>query len=93
MTSRYDRIFACLAKAFTPITLEIIDESAKHASHIKRTGVPHGGETHYNVLIVSDAFTGMSRVARSRAVHQALDAEFKTGLHALSMKLSAPGEV
>jgi BolA protein len=44
-------------------------------------------------VLVSDVFTGMSRVARARAVHEALDAEFGTGLHALSLKLKSPDEV
>jgi BolA protein len=42
--------------------------------------------------MVSAAFNGQSRVARSRAVHEALAAEFKTGLHALSLRLRAPCE-
>jgi len=44
------------------------------------------------VRMVSEAFRGQSRVARSRAVHAMLDAEFRTGLHALSLVLRAPGE-
>jgi BolA protein len=36
--------------------------------------------------------TRMNRVARSRAVHEALDAEFKSGLHALALDLKTPGE-
>ena len=51
-----------------------------------------GGETHYNVLLVSAAFRGMNRVARSRAVHAALAAEFAGGLHALSLTLRTPEE-
>jgi BolA protein len=43
--------------------------------------------------MVATALEGQSRVVRSRAVHEALDAEFKTGLHALSLKLQTPGEV
>ena len=30
------------------------------------------GETHYSVLLVSEAFRGLGRVARPRAVHEAL---------------------
>jgi stress-induced morphogen len=39
------------------------------------------------------AFEGMGRVARSRAVNDALAAEFAGGLHALSLTLRAPTEV
>jgi BolA protein len=42
--------------------------------------------------MVAAALQGQSRLARSRAVHEALDAEFKTGLHALSLKLQTPDE-
>jgi BolA protein len=41
---------------------------------------------------MAPAFTGMTRVARSRAVHAALAAEFAGGMHALSLELRAPGE-
>ena len=51
-----------------------------------------GGETHYNVLLVSETFRGMGRVARSRAVHAVLEAEFAAGLHALSLTLRTPEE-
>jgi BolA protein len=43
--------------------------------------------------MVSAAFAGVSRVARSRAVHEALAGEFSTGLHALALRLQSPEEV
>jgi BolA protein len=79
--SRYDRTRALLQAAFSPDRLDIIDESAKHAGHAGRIG-----------LMVSTAFQGMSRLQRSRAVHEALDAEFKSGLHALTLTLRTPDE-
>jgi BolA protein len=91
MTSRYERISATLKSSFAPVLLEIEDESAKHAGHAAQKGVT-GGQTHYRVVMVSEAFLGMSRLARSRAVHAALDAEFKSGLHALSLSLNTPAE-
>ena len=91
MTNRYERIHDLLEAAFAPFTLEIVDESAKHASHAARNGL-EAGETHYRVLMVSQALAGQSRVARSRAVHDALADEFKSGLHALSLTLRTPEE-
>jgi BolA protein len=91
MTSRYERISAMLESRFAPLRLEIEDESAKHAGHAGQKGVT-GGQTHYRVVMVSESFAGMSRLARSRAVHAALDAEFKSGLHALSLSLNTPAE-
>jgi stress-induced morphogen len=91
MKNRYERIHEILDAAFKPSLLEIVDESAKHAGHAGLKGLP-AGETHYQVRMISAALAGQSRVARSRAVHEALDAEFKTGLHALSLKLQTPDE-
>ena len=90
-TSRYDRIQQTLNDAFAPLTLHITDESAQHAHHKAQIGVA-GGETHYHVEMVSAAMAGLSRVARQRAVNEALAEEFKSGLHALSLTLRAPSE-
>ncbi|TCH96605.1 BolA family transcriptional regulator [Roseococcus sp. SYP-B2431] len=90
MDNRADRIRSVLAAQFAPARIEVVDDSAKHAGH---AGARPGGQTHYSVLLVSDAFTGMNRVARSRAVHAALEAEFSGGLHALALTLRAPSEV
>jgi len=64
MQSRAARLETILEQAFSPILLRIEDDSARHAGH---AGAQPGGETHYNVLLVSAAFRGMTRVARSRA--------------------------
>jgi stress-induced morphogen len=87
--SRADRMDAALRAAFAPALLRIVDESARHAGH---AGARPGGQTHYAVLMVADAFAGQSRVARSRAVHEALAAEFASGLHALALTLRTPAE-
>ncbi len=94
MTSdRATRIQALLTNAFAPTVLEIEDDSARHAGH---SGAQPGGQTHYSVLMVSPVFAGMTRVARSRAVHTALEQEFGPaevgGMHALSLALRTPQE-
>lgn len=86
-SDRKSRIIDTLTEAFTPLELEVIDDSARHAGH---AGAQPGGETHYNVTIVSPAFEGLSRVQVQRTVMMALQSEFDTGLHALSLKASAP---
>jgi BolA protein len=88
-SSRAGRIRQILTRAFTPSHLDIEDESARHAGH---AGARAGGETHYSVTIVSEHFLGLSRVERSRRVHQALQEEFQTGLHALSLSLRSPSD-
>jgi len=89
LTSRIERIRDLLTEAFTPETLDVVDDSARHAGH---AGASPEGETHFNVTIVSDAFEGLSRVQIQRAVNMVLAAEFDSGLHALSMKASAPAK-
>ncbi|MEJ0019821.1 MAG: BolA family protein [Acetobacteraceae bacterium] len=89
MPTRTARLEAVLTEAFSPTLLRVDDDSARHAGH---AGAGPGGETHYNVLLVSGAFRGMNRVARSRAVHAALAGEFTAGLHALSLVLRTPEE-
>ncbi len=88
--SRQSRIAEILQKAFAPERLEVEDDSARHAGH---AGARTGGETHFNVRMAAAGFEGLSRVARSRAVNEALAEEFATGLHALSLTLRAPSEL
>jgi BolA protein len=87
--TRATRIETRLSEGFAPLHLSVIDDSARHAGH---AGAQPGGETHYSVLLVSAAFRGQSRVARSRAVHAALADEFAGGLHALALTLRTPEE-
>lgn len=87
--TRAERLETLLRTAFTPAVLRIVDDSARHAGH---AGARPQGETHYSVLVVSNTFRDMSRVARSRAVHDALGGEFASGLHALSLTLRTPEE-
>ena len=83
MPNRQSRIVSLLQQ-FQPSLLRVDDDSHQHAGH---AGAAPGGETHFSVLMVSEAFRGQSRIARSRAVHDALQSEFSTGLHALSLTL------
>ncbi len=84
-----DLITEKLTQAFAPERLEVVDESHHHAGH---AGHRPGGETHYRVYIVAEAFRGKSRIARHRMVNETLASELKTGVHALAIHASAPGE-
>jgi BolA protein len=94
LLNRADRLIATLNAAFTPEVLRVTDDSAHHAGHVGSQG--GGGQTHFSVLLVSEAFSGMTRVARSRAVHTALAKEFGAveagGMHALALTLRTPEE-
>lgn len=76
-----------MTQVFSPQSLEVTDQSHLHAGH---AGASPDGETHYKVTIVSKKFDGMSRVAVQREINTALKNEFDSGLHALSIKASAP---
>ena len=86
--SRADRIRTALS-TLNPALLVVNDDSSEHAGH---SGSRAGGETHYSVLVVSDAFAGQGRVARHRMVNGMLDHEFQGGLHALALTLRTPAE-
>ena len=91
-----DRIVAIINASLAPISLDVIDESHKHASHahaLMRTATAgSAGGTHYRIKVVSEAFRGKSRVERHRTINQLLQAEFAAGLHALAIEAKAPGE-
>lgn len=89
MNSRAARIEALLRQEFHPALLDVVDDSARHAGH---AGAAPGGQTHYSVLLVADAFRGQTRIARSRAVHALLAPEIDGGLHALALTLRTPEE-
>ena len=78
-----------LSAAFAPQSLDVQDESDHHAGH---SGARPGGETHFRVHIVSEAFRGKSRVERHRMINQTLSGELAGGVHALAIHASAPGE-
>ena len=70
--------------------IEVRDDSVKHAGHAEVKGT--SGGTHFTVVVVSKDFEGKSLVARHRLVNEALDKEFKSGLHALVIKALTPLE-
>jgi BolA protein len=82
-----------LESALAPVSLDVIDDSAKHAGHMLHPGgVESRGETHFTVKVVSDAFTGKSRIERHRMVNAILSQEIAEGVHALAIQAKAPGE-
>jgi BolA family transcriptional regulator, general stress-responsive regulator len=78
-----------LLVALEPIRLDIVNESHLHAGHRNSPGT---GESHFRTLIVSQRFTGMSRVDRHRLVNETLDGIIGGKVHAFALKAYAPGE-
>jgi len=73
-----------LRAAFAPEAIEVVDDSESHRGH---AGYREGGQTHFTVVIRADAFNGMSRVARQRAIHKVLAEELAGRVHALALKV------
>ena len=85
-----DRIAEIVTRELRPTELRVDDESHLHAGH---AGSREGGETHFRIDVVSEAFVGKSRVARHRMINDLLaDAFGRDGLHALAIRARAPGE-
>ena len=87
----FGRIERKLTEAFSPEILEIEDDSHRHAGHAG-AHPDGGGETHFNVRIVSPVFAGMTRVARQRSVYGQLSEELQERVHALSLITQTPEE-
>lgn len=83
-----------LTAGLAPMRLEIEDDSARHAGHHHDGGMDArpGGESHFNLLVVSAAFEGQGRVQRQRAVNSLLRDELAGPVHALSIRALTPKE-
>jgi BolA protein len=82
------RIRENLMIALEPTRLDVVNESELHAGHRSSPGT---GESHFRVLIVSEKFSGLSRLERHRLINAAL-ADEMTRIHALAIAAYAPGE-
>jgi len=84
-----DLITKKLTEAFSPQSLKVVDESHQHEGH---AGHRPGGQTHYRVYIVSQAFKGKTRIERHRMINKILSDELAGRVHALAIHAAAPGE-
>ena len=80
-------IRAALEQALAPLSIEVVDDSARHAGH---AGARAGG--HYQVTLVAAAFAGRPQLERHRMVYSAVAPLMGRGIHALSIVAHAPGE-
>jgi BolA protein len=83
-----------LTDALAPTRLEVEDDSARHAGHHHEGGMDArpGGESHFNLTVVSTAFAGLGRVQRQRMVNGLLAQEMAGPVHALSIRALTPDE-
>lgn len=86
-TERVEKIRQALTARLTPLSLEIRDDSARHAGH---AGAREGG--HFTVTVVSDRFAGCTRMQRHQLVYEAVSELLRTDIHALSIQAHTPQE-
>jgi BolA protein len=86
--TRVERIRQALEAAFAPQSLEVRDDSARHAGHAGA----RDGRGHFDVDIVSEAFAGLAPLARHRKVYAALGEMMTTDIHALAIRARTPEE-
>jgi BolA family transcriptional regulator, general stress-responsive regulator len=86
-STQVEQLRLALQRELKPLSLEIIDESARHAGH---AGAREGG--HFQVVLVSEAFRGHSQLERHRLVYAAVASLMGRGVHALSISARAPEE-
>lgn len=87
--TRTEMIRQRLEEALAPEMLEIEDESHLHAGHAGA----RDGRGHFRVMIVADAFTGHTKIARHRIVFNALSDLMRTDIHALTLQAFSPEEL
>jgi BolA family transcriptional regulator, general stress-responsive regulator len=84
-----EQIAKKLRQAFAPETLEVVNDSGRHAGH---AGSPGTGESHFSIKVVSRRFAGKSRVERHRMVNEVLAEELAGPIHALAISALTPEE-
>jgi BolA family transcriptional regulator, general stress-responsive regulator len=81
-------IRAAIQRELAPSSIDIFDDSARHAGH---AGAREGG--HFRVNLVSDAFKGRGQLERHRLVYAAVAPLMGRGIHALNIVARTPEEV
>lgn len=88
MSDLRERLRSALQRELAPLSLEIVDDSARHAGH---AGAREGG--HFTVDVVSRAFSGRPQLERHRLVYAAVAGLMGRGVHALSIRAHSPEEL
>lgn len=85
---RVAAIRAAIEAALRPLSLDVEDDSHRHAGHAGA----RDGRGHFNVDVVSEAFAGLTPLARHRAVYAAVGDLMESDIHALAIRARTPDE-
>eukprot|EP01012_Entosiphon_sulcatum_P031361 TRINITY_DN3945_c0_g1_i2.p2 TRINITY_DN3945_c0_g1~~TRINITY_DN3945_c0_g1_i2.p2 ORF type:complete len:115 (+),score=19.90 TRINITY_DN3945_c0_g1_i2:37-381(+) len=89
----FSRISDKVTTALNPKHLELVDDSHKHRGHAATRDPRYAsGESHFNLLVVSEAFEGKSLIQRHRLVNSVLAEELSGPVHALQLTTRTPTE-
>lgn len=80
-----DRISDRLTAEFSPLHIEVVDESHTH-------NVPEDAQSHFKVTLVTDQFESQPLIKRHRAVNKALEGDIRDRIHALALHTMTPEE-
>jgi len=86
VATRFERIVTIMAQNFRPTHLALRDTSSDHGDHF----FSQSDETHFQLIVESRKFEGMSQVQMHQAIYMLLDREFHSGLHAIAIHASPP---
>ena len=87
--NRKKMIKKVLEETFSPVEIEVLDESHKHVGHLGA----RSGKGHFKLTIISKRFEGLPMIQRQRLVYRALGSLMETDIHALSMSTLTPSEI
>ena len=83
--NRKQRIDKIVSKKFNNFLIEIIDNSNLHKGH---NGFIGSHETHIKIILTKKDSSRSNRLNIHRAINSLLEAEFKSGLHSLEIKIN-----
>ena len=87
----YNQMMGTLIRLLKPNKIELIDNSDQHAGHAGSKGWEESGESHFSLVIVADAFSGLPLVKRHQLIYMLLG-EVMPKIHALTISAKSPDE-
>jgi len=87
----YNEVMGTLIRILKPKEIELVDNSDQHAGHAGSKGWEESGESHFSLVVVAEAFEGVSLVKRHQLIYMLLGDTMEK-IHALQISAKAPSE-